>query len=89
MFDSEYYVAGIVVLIGSVVLQSNVYILLRMLKEVHSSVTLFVFGVIGTLESAGKHFEIVLQTINRRSCTITEKAPTLAFSWLKALTHGK
>ena len=54
MFDSEYYVAGIVVLVGSVILQSNVYILLRMLKEVHSSVTLFVFGVIGTLESAGK-----------------------------------
>ena len=23
-------------------------------------------------------------TINRRSCTITEKAPTRAFSWLKA-----
>ena len=54
VFDSEYYVAGIVVLVGSVILQSNVYILLRMLKEVHSSVTLFVFGVIGTLESAGK-----------------------------------
>ena len=57
MFDSEYYVAGIVVLVGSVILQSNVYILLRMLKEVHSSVTLFVFGVIGTLESAGKHLK--------------------------------
>ena len=30
---------------------------------------------------------LVLQTINRRSCTITEKAPTRAFSWLKALTR--
>ena len=29
---------------------------------------------------------IVLLTINRRSCTITEKAPTRAFSWLKAAT---
>ena len=25
-------------------------------------------------------------TINRRSCTIMEKAPTMAFSWLKAVT---
>ena len=29
---------------------------------------------------------VVLWTINRRSCTITEKAPTRAFSWLKADT---
>ena len=29
---------------------------------------------------------LVLQTINRRSCTITEKAPTRGFSWLKAAT---
>ena len=29
---------------------------------------------------------LVLHTINRRSCTITEKAPTRAFSWLKAAT---
>ena len=28
------------------------------------------------------------QTINRRSCTITEKAPTRAFSWLKAPTSA-
>ena len=27
-----------------------------------------------------------LETINRRSCTITEKAPTRALSWLKAAT---
>ena len=27
-----------------------------------------------------------VQTINRRSFTITEKAPTMAFSWLKAPT---
>ena len=32
---------------------------------------------------------LVLLTINRRSCTITEKAPTRAFSWLKmASTPG-
>ena len=29
---------------------------------------------------------IELLTINRLSCTITEKAPTRAFSWLKAAT---
>ena len=29
---------------------------------------------------------LVLQTINRQSCTITEKAPSRAFSWLKAPT---
>ena len=27
---------------------------------------------------------LVLLTINRQSCTITEEAPTRAFSWLKA-----
>ena len=27
---------------------------------------------------------VELLTINRQSCTITEKAPTRAFSWLKA-----
>ena len=32
--------------------------------------------------------EFVLQTINRRSCTIMEKAPTRAFSWLKAPTSA-
>ena len=31
---------------------------------------------------------VVLQTINRRSCTIAEKAPTKAFSWLKAPTSA-
>ena len=31
-------------------------------------------------------FHLVLQTINRQSCTITEKAPTRTFSWLKAAT---
>ena len=30
----------------------------------------------------------MLQTINRRSCTITEKAPTKAFFWLKTLTRA-
>ena len=29
---------------------------------------------------------LVLLTINRRSCTITEKAPTRAYSWLKTAT---
>ena len=29
---------------------------------------------------------VMLQTINRRSCTITEKVPTCTFSWLKADT---
>ena len=43
---------------------------------------------------SSSHSQLVLQTINRRSCTITEKAPTRAFSCLKiesahllALTH--
>ena len=35
---------------------------------------------------ASQIFILVLLTINRRSCTITEKAPTRAFSWLKAAT---
>ena len=29
---------------------------------------------------------VELLTINRQSCTITEKAPTRAFSWLKVAT---
>ena len=35
---------------------------------------------------SSSHSQLVLQTINQRSCTITEKAPTRAFSWLKAAT---
>ena len=31
---------------------------------------------------------LVLQTINRRGCTITKKAPTRAFSWLKVATSA-
>ena len=34
------------------------------------------------------YFLLVLQTINRRSCRVMEKAPTRAFSWLKALTRA-
>ena len=36
----------------------------------------------GTEQMSG----VVLQTINPRSCTISEEAPTRAFSWLKAVT---
>jgi len=51
-FDNQYYIAGVIVFCGSVLLQSNVYIILRMLKGVHYSVTLTIFGSIGMLESA-------------------------------------
>ena len=54
VLDQDYYVAGVVVFLGSVILQSNVYILLRMLKNVHFSVTLFAFGSIGALESSSE-----------------------------------
>ena len=54
VLDHDYYVAGVVVFLGSVILQSNVYILLRMLKDVHFSVTLFMFGSIGALESSSE-----------------------------------
>ena len=33
-------------------------------------------------------WELELQSINRRSCTITEEAPTRAFSWLKVPTSA-
>lgn len=52
VLDQQYYIAGAIVFAGSVLLQSNVYILLRKLKGIHFSVTLFVFGSIGTIESA-------------------------------------
>jgi len=51
-FDTPYYIAAVIVFCGSVGLQSNVYIILRKLKGLHFSVTLTVFGLIGTLESA-------------------------------------
>ena len=51
ILDNEYYIASLIVFLGSF-LQSNVYILLRMLKNVHFSVTLLVFGTIGALESS-------------------------------------
>ena len=54
VLDNEYYIAGVVVFLGSVILQSNVYIILRMLKDVHFSVTCFVFGSIGALESSSR-----------------------------------
>ena len=40
----------------------------------------------------GAHYRsatrLVLHTINRQSCRITEKAPTRAFSWLKTPTSA-
>ena len=51
-FDTPYYIAAVIVFCGSVGFQSNVYIILRKLKGLHFSVTLTVFGLIGTLESA-------------------------------------
>ena len=51
-----------------------------------------VHGQVVTRGDGGGHHDgllapgLVLQTINRRSCTIMEKAPTKAFSWLKAAT---
>ena len=49
--DPSYYLAACVVLAGTL-LQSTVYIILRMLKNIHYSVTLSNFGTIGTLESS-------------------------------------
>ena len=42
----------------------------------------------GTWHTAVTHPALVLQTINRGIYTITEKAPTRAFSWLKAPTSA-
>jgi len=50
--NNQYYIAGTIVFFGSVLFQSNVYIMLRMLKGIHFSVTLSVFGLVGMLESA-------------------------------------
>ena len=56
------------------------------LCEVFGGVAILLSPVIVHLVSAGDSKEIVLQTINRRSCTITVKATTRALSWLKAAT---
>ena len=44
------------------------------------------FTVFLTLFSTLHLFRLVLKTINRRNCIITEKAPTRAFTRLKAPT---
>ena len=49
--DSQYYVAAAINFVGAILLQSNVYIILRKLKSLHFSVTLTVFGAVGALES--------------------------------------
>ena len=51
VLDHQYYVAAIINFVGAILLQSNVYIILRKLKHIHFSVTLMVFGGIGALES--------------------------------------
>eukprot|EP00094_Tigriopus_californicus_P007819 TCALIF_07530-PA protein Name:"Similar to SLC35G1 Solute carrier family 35 member G1 (Homo sapiens)" AED:0.08 eAED:0.08 QI:0/1/0.6/1/1/1/5/61/373 len=49
--DPKYYTAAISVSVGCI-LQANVYIALRMLKSVPFASVLFVFGLIGAMESA-------------------------------------
>ena len=49
--DSQYYVAAAINFVGAILLQSNVYIILRKLKSLHFSVVLTVFGAVGALES--------------------------------------
>ena len=51
VFDSQYYIAAVILFAGSFV-QAGVYIILRLLKNIHYSVTLTNFGTIGALESA-------------------------------------
>ena len=53
-------------------------------EDVYTPLHLVPPTVHGLISGAGCGVE--LQTINRRSCTITEKAPTRAFTWLKAAT---
>ena len=45
--DHQYYVAAAINFVGAILLQSNVYIILRKLKSLHFSVTLMVFGGVG------------------------------------------
>ena len=51
MIDDHYYIAAVINFFGSILLQSNVYIILRKLKDLHFSVILMVFGGIGAIES--------------------------------------
>ena len=51
VMDSQYYVAAAINFVGAILLQSNVYIILRKLKSLHFSVVLTVFGAVGALES--------------------------------------
>ena len=60
----------------------NIYIL--MLKGYHGIMT----ARYGVLFYLMLHYDRCLKSINRWSCTITEKAPTRTFSWLKAPTSA-
>jgi len=82
--DGQYYLAGGIVFAGSVILQSNVYILLRMLKNIHFSVTLLVFGVVGVLESLV--FAIFLGDLCFPSCG-TERYSMIAIGLLSFLAQ--
>ena len=68
--DHEYYIAGVVVFLGSVIFQSNVYIMLRMLKDVHFSVTCFMFGSIGALESSSMLINYMNKTLKFKFRTV-------------------
>jgi len=50
VYDSQVFFAAIILFFGSF-LQAGVYILLRLLKGIHYSVTLTAFGTVGSIES--------------------------------------
>jgi len=58
-FDQQYYIAAVIVFCGTF-MQAGVYIFLRALKGIHYSVTLSMFGTIGTLEAS-----ILMSTLGR------------------------
>ena len=88
--DPEYAVAAVGVSCCTLV-QANVYILLRLLKEVHFAVIILVFGVVGTAVSAAALFAFSSPRIPESSADIvmTFAVGFLSFLAQIALTQAR
>ena len=88
--DPEYAMAAIGVSCCTLI-QANVYILLRLLKEIHFSVIIFLYGTIGTVVSATALFALSTPHIPESNLDIvmTFAVGFLSFLAQIALTQAK
>ena len=76
----------LVVIICLVIRLFMLFIATLVILYIHIVVGWRISGMIWSRKSIV--FHLVLQTIHRQSCTITEKASTKAFSWFKVPTSA-